>query len=299
MEDTMILICGIHGVGKTYYCKNIEKKLGIPVFSASQLIIQKELQKFDNKTVSNINKNQDILIKEVLNLQKKINNFILDGHLCLLNKSGHIERLPIEVIKALNITEIIVLVDSPQNIKERLLQRDNIHWDYNFINRFQNREIEYAKKISKEFQIDLQIITNNTDNNSSKERFGKNIILPIKPNFAEEILCNRKKYEFRKKLCTDNIDKIYLYATSPIKGIIGEVAVLSKLTLSKDRLWNLSQTMSGISSEYYDEYFKNSLQGNAYFLGEAIPYNQKIKLQDINIFFAPQSYIYTDEILNT
>ena len=65
----------------------------------------------------------------------------------------------------------------------------------------------------------------------------KNIILPIKPLFVEKVLSGEKKYEYRKKLCQKEIDKIYLYSTSPVKMIVGEAEVVDKMRMDKDLLW--------------------------------------------------------------
>ena len=37
------------------------------------------------------------------------------------------------------------------------------------------------------------------------------ILLSIKPEYVEKILSGEKRYEFRRKLCKDEIDKIYVY----------------------------------------------------------------------------------------
>ena len=116
--------------------------------------------------------------------------------------------------------------------------------------------MEYAYKVAKEVGADLKIISDINNEDYENKRFDKNIILPIKPIYAEEILSNRKKYEFRKKLCVANINKIYLYATAPYMCIIGEVEVRAKLVMEKNRLWNIVKDSAGISFKYYEEYFK-------------------------------------------
>lgn len=60
----MIFIGGIHGVGKTFFCKRIKDEMNISTYSASQLILKKKRQNFSaDKFASNIEGNQSYLKK--------------------------------------------------------------------------------------------------------------------------------------------------------------------------------------------------------------------------------------------
>ena len=52
-------------------------------------------------------------------------------------------------------------------------------------------------------------------------------------------------------ICQDNIEKIYVYATSPVKAIIGELEVVEKMIMNKDNLWEFSEKHSGITKELF------------------------------------------------
>lgn len=118
------------------------------------------------------------------------------------------------------------------------------------------------------------------------------ILLPIKPNYVEQILLGKKKFEYRKKLCKKEIKKIYIYATSPVKKVVAEVEVISKIREEKDKLWNRTQQQSGITYELYCKYFSNVKIACAYQLGEVNIYNKAKELVDFGIDFYPQSYVY-------
>ena len=81
----MIFVCGIHGVGKTHYCKTLSKELELPYFIASDLLEKRKKQVYIEKRVQNIRENQEILIEVVKKIEQQIRNYILDGHLCLLD----------------------------------------------------------------------------------------------------------------------------------------------------------------------------------------------------------------------
>ena len=292
----MIFVCGIHGVGKTEYCQELAKKLGILSFTAGQLIYKGKKDPSKSKRVNNINENQRILVEQVKKLKVERDRFILDGHMCLMNQKGTIESVREEVFSLLEIEEIEVLVDNPKNICERLRKRDGVVWEEDLIEKFQIQEIQHAKKIAKSLDVEVKIVRVLDKNRKEKCVFGKNIILPIKPVFIEKILTGEKTYEYRKQLCIDNIDKIYLYATTPVKAILGEVDVLAKITAHKEKLWNMTKDYSGISKEYYDEYFCKSERASAYYLGEAKRYKKPIRLNEVGIDFVPQSYVYVEDL---
>lgn len=124
----------------------------------------------------------------------------------------------------------------------------------------------------------------------------RNIILPIKPQYANKIINGEKKYEYRKRLCKESIGKIYIYATSPVKMIIGEAQVIKKITMNKESLWKISKEQAGISEKSFFEYFQKSVNGSAYYLGNAQKYKKPLSLKSIGIHYTPQSYVYIGEI---
>ena len=52
------------------------------------------------------------------------------------------------------------------------------------------------------------------------------ILMPINPQYVDEILAGRKKYEYRKiKAKKANVDKMIIYSTSPIMKVVAEVDI--------------------------------------------------------------------------
>ena len=121
------------------------------------------------------------------------------------------------------------------------------------------------------------------------------VLMSIKPEYVDEILSGRKKYEYRKtRLKRTNIDKIIIYCTSPIMKVVAEIEVLEIIEKDPERLWKITKKYSGISKSKYDKYFENKNTAIAYKLGEIIKYNEPKKLKDIGISSAPQSFVYVD-----
>ena len=51
------------------------------------------------------------------------------------------------------------------------------------------------------------------------------VILSIKPEFVEKIINGEKKFEYRRKIFKKDVEKVLIYASSPIKLVVGELHV--------------------------------------------------------------------------
>lgn len=161
----MILLTGIHGVGKGYISDCIRSQVNLQIYEASKLIKQSGNISDFNKKVSNINSNQDILRMAIDNYVKE-DLFILDGHTCLLNEEGEIEKIDLEYLRKFNITGIIFIYDNGEKIKERLYKRDNTNYDIKKICLFQKLEYENSMKLSKDLNIKFLPFKNGNNINS-------------------------------------------------------------------------------------------------------------------------------------
>lgn len=121
------------------------------------------------------------------------------------------------------------------------------------------------------------------------------ILLPIKKEYVDLILDGKKKFEFRKRLCKEDISKIIIYETAPTKLVVGEVQVEEKLILPKDELWRLTQNYAGVEKQFYDQYFEKQRNACAYKLGKAVRYEVPIELISFGVNGVLQSFAYVDE----
>ncbi len=154
MIDAMgkiIFIGGIHGVGKTLMCKRLEERKPVSHYSAGQLIMELKDEKLDgtDKTVKDINGNQDLLISAIEKYVSTDSLALLDGHFCLLNANNEVKRIPIETFRRIAPRAIIVLFDSVENILRRISGRDGVSYDYQLMSYFQDEEINYARYVAK------------------------------------------------------------------------------------------------------------------------------------------------------
>lgn len=120
------------------------------------------------------------------------------------------------------------------------------------------------------------------------------VLLSIKPKFAEAIIDGRKRYEFRKsKFANKDINRVYIYATSPIKKIIGIFKISNIIEESPSALWDLLKDHAGISEEEFFNYFGNKGTGFAIEIKGVEKFENPIDPKTlIPNFVPPQSFHY-------
>lgn len=161
----IVFIGGIHGVGKTTFCKKTLKRIGVKHYSAGHLIksLNKELINNKNKKVVNINKNQNELVVAIDKYVEKVNLSLLDGHFCLLSETYEINDIPLNIFLKIPIRAIIILHDSIDNIQNKNSKRDGILYNSALLSSFQSRELEYSKYIAEELDVPYQKFDVNND----------------------------------------------------------------------------------------------------------------------------------------
>lgn len=120
----------------------------------------------------------------------------------------------------------------------------------------------------------------------------KVLLISIKPKFAEKILSGEKTFEFRKRLPKEPVDTMLIYASSPVQRIIGYAHIDGTLTLSLSDLWEKTKNDAGITHEYFQEYFARQNKGSALILSSPVRFSHPVKLEEIGVERAPQSFMY-------
>ena len=118
------------------------------------------------------------------------------------------------------------------------------------------------------------------------------IIVSINPRHVNNIINGSKRYEYRTRIASKDADKLLIYETAPIKKVVAEVDVIEVLSLDPNTLWEQTKDYSGISKEFFDEYFKNRSVAYAYKLGKVKVYDEPKSLIEFGLMTAPQSFAY-------
>ena len=160
MTGTLSFIGGIHGVGKSTICTDICQKTGLTYLSASELIKWKEINNDPlNKKVLNIRGTQDRLIMGLQHAMHEGNDYLLDGHYCLLDSKGTITSVPIETFESMKPASLHLITGDILQIKRRLEARDGKVYDAKMLECMQQSELEYARHVSTVLRVELAIGT--------------------------------------------------------------------------------------------------------------------------------------------
>ena len=118
------------------------------------------------------------------------------------------------------------------------------------------------------------------------------MLLSIKPEYVNKIISGKKTYEFRKFHCREGIDTIVIYATAPMKKVIGEVALVGIIEGDVEYVWHATRGFGGILKRDYKKYYQEREVAIAYQLGEVTVYEEPMRLEDLGLDYVPQSFAY-------
>lgn len=158
MSVGVIFVAGIYGVGKSTLCRKLSMNMGIPFYSAGDLISGVNGEKYGaNKAVGDKDKNQQILVSAMDLLLKQQPHIVLAGHFCIFTADNSIELLPRSVFHNLHIETIILLEAEASVIQANLQNRDNKQYSLAALQELQAREREVAYSIAAELSCKLVI----------------------------------------------------------------------------------------------------------------------------------------------
>ena len=118
------------------------------------------------------------------------------------------------------------------------------------------------------------------------------ILLSIHPEHVKNIMSGKKQYEFRKVKCTKHIDKIIIYSTYPVMKVVGEAEVVDIIVNTTETVWKQTASYSGITKQFFSDYFYNHKKAIAYKLGNVKKYSKPRDLSFYGVRIAPQSFLY-------
>lgn len=117
------------------------------------------------------------------------------------------------------------------------------------------------------------------------------VLLSIKPEFAFKIFDGEKKYEFRKVVFKNpKVKTVVVYASSPVQKVIGEFEDI--LSSNPNEIWKKTKKYSGITEDFFYEYFENREIAHAIKIKGIKKYEKPLSLKDDFKVMPPQSYLY-------
>ncbi|KXS46777.1 MULTISPECIES: restriction endonuclease subunit S [Methanohalophilus] len=121
-----------------------------------------------------------------------------------------------------------------------------------------------------------------------------NVLLSIKPEYVDEILKGKKKFEFRKSIFKRrDITKVFIYSSSPIKKIVASFEIAGIIEDYPKNIWDQCHEYGGIAKNDFFDYFKNSEIGYAIKISHLHEFSEPINPYLLKKDFRPpQSYYY-------
>ena len=125
------------------------------------------------------------------------------------------------------------------------------------------------------------------------------VVLSLKPRFAEAILTGVKTVELRRTEPRIVVPtRALLYATSPVRALLGTCIITSVQPSNLKVLWRVHGSESGLLHHEFLDYFEGVDVGTALTLTQPRAFSRPIALQDLRArprgFRPPQSFAYVD-----
>jgi len=117
--------------------------------------------------------------------------------------------------------------------------------------------------------------------------------MPIKPVYAEKIIDGSKKFEFRRASIKGDLTHLIIYASSPVKKIIGIAAVDGVDVSCPLKTWGNTKHAAGISQEAFLDYFQGKEKAVTIKLRDVLQLDREVCPKEIEAGFKiPQSFKY-------
>ena len=128
---------------------------------------------------------------------------------------------------------------------------------------------------------------------------GRMVVLSLKPRFAEAILAGDKTVELRRREPRIVVPtRALLYATTPVRALVGTCVVTSVRSAGLAELWREWGSRSELAHSEFESYFEGVTTGTALALAHPQPFTRSLPLQDLRAqpesFRPPQSFAYVD-----
>ena len=121
-------------------------------------------------------------------------------------------------------------------------------------------------------------------------------ILSIKPEYVAEIKAGRKRYEFRKAVFKQKVEKVYIYSSAPVSKVVGEFQPVDVVQGTPTEVWKKTRQYAGVKKAFYDEYFRGRTTAYAIVIQNLVMYEHPVDLP--KGMHAPQSFCYYNHELH-
>lgn len=120
-------------------------------------------------------------------------------------------------------------------------------------------------------------------------------LLPIKPRYAAAIIRGDKRVEFRRRRFARAVDYVVIYASSPLKRVLGYFRVSGIVEGDPAEIWQRYRDVAGIEEEAYCNYYADADVAVAIEIDQLHVLATPVPLPVVDQSLSPpQSYVYLD-----
>ncbi|MBD5445981.1 MAG: 50S ribosomal protein L22 [Mycoplasma sp.] len=121
----------------------------------------------------------------------------------------------------------------------------------------------------------------------------KIIMISTKPKYANIILDNKEKNVFFYKVTPVNkIERVLIYATEPVKGVVGEFDLDKIHIVAPSTAWQQHGSASCLNKKEFDKYFEGHEKAHALIAKKTYRYSKPKKLEEFDISKGPSGFQY-------
>jgi predicted transcriptional regulator len=106
-------------------------------------------------------------------------------------------------------------------------------------------------------------------------------LMSIHPRYAEAIVAGRKRVEFRKRPLAADIDVVVIYATAPVRAIIGWFTVSETVRGAPEDIWHRLHAVGEISWSDFHAYYSGCSEAVALLVGETQRLAEPVALSEL------------------
>lgn len=127
------------------------------------------------------------------------------------------------------------------------------------------------------------------------------VLMSIKPKYVDQIVSKKKLFEFRRAVFNaNNVDKVVIYASSPIKKIVAEFNVTDIIKDTPENIWERCKKHAGIDRNSFLDYFADKQMAFSIVIDNLKVYDKPINpYKELDGFRPPQSYMFLDTKLES
>ncbi len=117
-------------------------------------------------------------------------------------------------------------------------------------------------------------------------------LVSVKPKYAAALLDGSKVVEFRKSKFGKQVDLLVIYASTPVRRVVGVLTVKGVEEAQPAQLWRQYHRVGGIKEADFFEYYLGRTKGVAIHIGERFVLSEPQVLEDLGCGRPPQAYQY-------